>query len=529
LAVVGWLPVSDDHAETDRRLVAELLAFALADSNLLYFSDLESIIRDVGLSRNETAEFVDALTEGGITVGGSDDVEDDEEFWIADLSQHFFSRLKHELLSREEEIELGLQIQRGREAAETLMNSSRDPNPVLPEIARELRRNMKKGADAEETFALSNLRLARSVASRYAAAAGYSLTIDDLFQECYFALNHAVYLWDPNRGFRFSTYAMSWIRQVLQRQIANQSRVIRLPVHVHEDLRKIKAAESAFELDHQRIPTPDEVASIQNEPIDRVVFLLKLSEDALLFPWPEGVRHLSDEVDFNYWNHDDETWLFKTVVVEVVAEALEEVLNMREREVLTRRFGFGGDEPETLEAIGDSYRVTRERIRQIESKALLKLKDSSYGPTLAFLIGFNFFEEVLPQEQRGAPWSAPTESANTPLLVNLSDSMKTSETSQLNSVERDPAETFREKYGFDLEDDFVIDVDGVKPASEYIFMEDSARVGDVTGVETTQELAVVKSVAELAQRLQVVDDLHSMGLLSDSEKARKRAEIISEV
>jgi RNA polymerase primary sigma factor len=430
--------------------------------------DFQNIINDVGLSHSEAAELAESLLAGGSQLHGWTGGENGVSGWGADLTQRFFSRLKHDLLSKEEEIELGLMIRTGREAENRLTELIDQLHLLEPMERTELKRSVRRGNDARDKFITSNLRLARSLAVRYVASAGHSLTIDDLFQECFFALNRAVDLWDPDRGFRFSTYAVNWIRQTLSRLVANQSRTIRLPVHVHDEIRRIEMARSKFELANQRDATDVELSTILREPVTHISMLLEARRDAVLFAWPEGMRTLSDEIDFDCWVNGDQIWSseIEPFVVEVVAEAFDQVLNTREREVLIRRFGFGNDEPETLEAIGASYRLTRERIRQIESKALSKLKASSYGRTLASLIGSDFFEEKLPIEQKAATGSASTESASSTMLANRNDAVKVGEHSETSLVASDPAETFRAKYGLDLSDDFVIDVDGVKPVAE---------------------------------------------------------------
>ncbi len=297
-----------------------------------------------------------------------DRVERDEEdlirLYLTDIGQY-------PLLNRDGEVRLAQAIEDGITAAAELEAD----DSLSPARRRELRRTARRGEEAERTFVQSNLRLVVSIAKKYQAS---GLPLLDLIQEGNLGLMHAVEKFDWRKGFKFSTYATWWIRQAITRDIANTGRTIRLPVHAGDTLVRLQRARVRLELKFGRPATLSELAAEVELPQDKVTEALRFAAEPLSLSEPlrEGTdSELGDLVE----DRSAES------PFEVAATALlpEEVwrllspLDEREREILILRFGLDRGEPRTLEEVGEYFNLTRERIRQIEARAMSKLRHPS--------------------------------------------------------------------------------------------------------------------------------------------------------
>ena len=276
------------------------------------------------------------------------------------------------LLTGEEEVSLARRIEIGIDATARLAAHESGEAPLDPvEVAR-LKRHCRDGDAARSQLTQANLRLVVSIAKRYA---GRGMQILDLIQEGNLGLMRAVEKFDHSKGFKFSTYATWWIRQAITRAIADQARTIRIPVHMVESINKVKRVQRQMAQDLEREPTIDELAAATDLAPDRVREILRIALDPLSLDSPVGEEQDSNLGDLI----EDERVVAPADVVArhllglAVGEALNE-LTEREQEVVRMRFGLDDGQPRTLEEVGRFFGVTRERVRQIESKTLAKLR-----------------------------------------------------------------------------------------------------------------------------------------------------------
>jgi RNA polymerase primary sigma factor len=277
---------------------------------------------------------------------------------------------RYPLLTKDDESRLSQLIQEGRAAKEELARG-----PLSPTVRRQLQRRVQRGEAATEQFINSNLRLVVSIAKRYQS---HELPLLDLVQEGNVGLIHAVGKFDWRKGFKFSTYATWWIRQAISRGIDNTARAIRLPVHAGEQVRKLVRAKRRIEGQTGRAPTFAELSEALGIPEAQVVELLQQGSEPVSLDSPignESGTYLGEVVADTSSPLPDDAVAGAMLAGEV--DRLLSVLDDREREVLRLRFGFGSDDPKTLEEVGSALHLTRERIRQIERGALSKLRHPS--------------------------------------------------------------------------------------------------------------------------------------------------------
>lgn len=295
-------------------------------------------------------------------------VERDEEdlvrLYLTDIGQY-------PLLTKDDEVRLAQAIEAGTEA-KTEFDAA---TTLTPARKRELRRSIKQGEDAERTFVQSNLRLVVSIAKKYQAS---GLPLLDLIQEGNLGLMHAVEKFDWRKGFKFSTYATWWIRQAITRGIANTGRTIRLPVHAGDTLARLQKARARLELKFGRPATLAELSAEVEMPEDKVTEALRFAAEPLSLSEPlreDGDAELGDVVEDRSAESPFE--VAATALLPDEIARLLSPLDEREREILKLRFGLDRGEPRTLEEVGEHFNLTRERIRQIEARAMSKLRHPS--------------------------------------------------------------------------------------------------------------------------------------------------------
>lgn len=356
---------SDDARKAAfQKKLAELLELAKDRKNVLEYQEISDYFKELQLSAEQFEAILDFLEKNNIDVlrlqDNDDDIiledDDDVEVEKIDLSvpdgistedpvRMYLKEIgKVPLLTAEEEIELAKRMELGDQ-------------------------------EAKKRLAEANLRLVVSIAKRYV---GRGMLFLDLIQEGNLGLIKAVEKFDYRKGYKFSTYATWWIRQAITRAIADQARTIRIPVHMVETINKLIRVSRQLLQELGREPTPEEIAAEMDMPVERVREILKISQEPVSLETPIGEEEDSHLGDFI--QDDNVPVPADAATFTLLKEQLEEVLGTlteREQKVLILRFGLEDGRARTLEEVGKEFNVTRERIRQIEAKALRKLRHPS--------------------------------------------------------------------------------------------------------------------------------------------------------
>ena len=334
------------------------------------------------------AESEEEFSEDAVEEVTKEELEDTESlaegFAIDDPVRMYLKEIgKVDLLTPDEEVELAKKMQAGMEAKEKIKEldeRQRNGEQIYEKEYQALRKAIRGGENAKKRLSEANLRLVVSIAKRYV---GRGMLFLDLIQEGNLGLLKAVEKFDCTKGFKFSTYATWWIRQAITRAIADQARTIRIPVHMVETINKVIRVSRQLlqELGHD--PQPEEIAEEMNMPVERVREILKIAQEPVSLETPIGEEedsHLGDFIPDDDALEPAEAASF-TLLKEQLVEVLK-TLTPREEKVLRLRFGIEDGRTRTLEEVGKEFNVTRERIRQIEAKALRKLRHPSRSKKL---------------------------------------------------------------------------------------------------------------------------------------------------
>ena len=349
--------------------VRGLITVARKKKNILEYQEVNDYFADMKLNEEQFDRLLELLEQSGVDVlritSEEDDIPDEEI-----------------LLSEEDEVDMeniDLSVPDGISIEDPVRMYLKEIGkvPLLSaEEEIELAQRMEDGdEDAKKRLAEANLRLVVSIAKRYV---GRGMLFLDLIQEGNLGLIKAVEKFDYRKGYKFSTYATWWIRQAITRAIADQARTIRIPVHMVETINKLNRVSRQLLQELGREPTPEEIAEEMNMPVERVREILKISQEPVSLETPIGEEEDSHLGDFI--QDDNVPVPADAAAFSLLKEQLNEVLGTlteREQKVLRLRFGLDDGRARTLEEVGKEFNVTRERIRQIEAKALRKLRHPS--------------------------------------------------------------------------------------------------------------------------------------------------------
>ncbi|MCL2748164.1 MAG: RNA polymerase sigma factor RpoD [Oscillospiraceae bacterium] len=395
----------------EKKAVIKVLIEQGKKNGKLTDKELMDALEELDFDSDQIDKLYDTLESAGIelvveediepppddTVIGEDDLEEippeeladpealAEGFNVDDPVRMYLKEIgKVALLSSDEEIGLAGQMSKGEEASRRLRQIAMDQqlltSPEGIEEIKALREDERVGQNARKRLAEANLRLVVSIAKRYV---GRGMLFLDLIQEGNLGLIKAVEKFDHTKGYKFSTYATWWIRQAITRAIADQARTIRIPVHMVETINKVIRVSRQLLQELAHDPTPEEIALEMNMPVDKVREIMKIAQEPVSLETPIGEEedsHLGDFIPDEDASEPAEVASF-TLLKEQLIDVLG-TLTQREEKVLRLRFGIEDGRTRTLEEVGREFNVTRERIRQIEAKALRKLRHPSRSKKL---------------------------------------------------------------------------------------------------------------------------------------------------
>ena len=413
--------IKKEKGKLDDKTIASLPAAALIMANeklrdmlvkgkkkgRLDANEVSDVLDEMDLESEQMDRIYDSLETLGIEVGTEDflaDINDDIEppmeeiaeieeeelvdpntlvdsFNIDDPVRMYLKEIgRVPLLSADEEVALATAMSAGRAAQERIDQAGETEEPISDEEMAQLKADIKEGNKAKQKLAEANLRLVVSIAKRYV---GRGMLFLDLIQEGNLGLIKAVEKFDYTKGYKFSTYATWWIRQAITRAIADQARTIRIPVHMVETINKVIRVSRQLlqQLGHD--PSPEEISAEMGMPVDKVREILKIAQEPVSLETPIGEEedsHLGDFIPDEGASEPSEAASF-TLLKEQLVDVLS-TLTPREEKVLKLRFGIEDGRTRTLEEVGKEFNVTRERIRQIEAKALRKLRHPSRSKKL---------------------------------------------------------------------------------------------------------------------------------------------------